>query len=197
VNLTDQTKRGRKPRELLQAVAHRYDVVDDLVDVPRDLRDARLELHGKQIVERALRPLDLRAEHCLLSNVHRDEEIRARHVPDLAVQTADRLVRAREQGDQTIRLGLPCRSDPLPERTANNPGRPRDHAATGPHPVANVEHRLPRCTATLVRTATNRGALTEHGDSSRRGYPPIPSAPRRRSVERVRRAISGRERGKR
>ena len=59
MDLADQTQRERKLREPLESVVHRRDVVHDLVDVPRDLRDARLELDREQIVEGALRAFDL------------------------------------------------------------------------------------------------------------------------------------------
>src|SRR5947209_873858 len=66
-------------REALETVIHCGDVVDDLVNVMRQILDLRVEFHGKEVLERALCPLDLRAEHSLTPHIHGDEQIRIRH----------------------------------------------------------------------------------------------------------------------
>ena len=94
VDLADQAERERQLAKPIQAVVHRVDVADDLVDVLRQPAPSRtgLELDREQILERALRPLDLRAEHSLAPDVHVDEEVRVRNGLDDAVQATDGLI---------------------------------------------------------------------------------------------------------
>jgi Recombinase len=64
VNLGNEAKRERQVAQPREAVVHRVDIADHLVDVLRQVapRRPRLELDCEQVFERALRALDLRAE---------------------------------------------------------------------------------------------------------------------------------------
>lgn len=99
MDLADQAERHRQGR-LLEPVIHRADVVHDLLDVAElaVLPLPRFEL--EHIRQRRLRPLDLRAEHRLLPDVHRDEEVWVRQDPGDPVQASEGEVRRREEPDE-------------------------------------------------------------------------------------------------
>jgi hypothetical protein len=99
VNLGNEAKRERQVAQPREAVVHRVDIADHLVDVLRQVapRRPRLELDCEQVFERALRALDLRAEDGLSPNVHMDEEVRIRNRLDDAIETTYRLIGSREE----------------------------------------------------------------------------------------------------
>ena len=104
MDLADEPQRKRQRFEALKAVVHGRNVVDDLRHVVGESRAGTVELECQDIVEAALRTLNLRAENSLAANVHGDEEIGVREGATHAVQPADRLIGVGQQGDQRPEL---------------------------------------------------------------------------------------------
>jgi len=75
VDLPDQAQRKRQLLDEPQTVIHRCHVVDRLGDVAGRLGRAGPRLEREQVVERRLRPFDLRAGHGFLVDEHGDEQV--------------------------------------------------------------------------------------------------------------------------
>jgi len=86
----------------VRGLVHGADVVDDLDDVHREFRSARIELEPQDVVQRALRPFDLGAEDSLLTDVHGDEEIGIGKGRRDAVEPANGLIGLRERRSQRL-----------------------------------------------------------------------------------------------
>lgn len=80
-----------------QPMVHSGDVVHDLFEVCRALLPLLAGLESEDVVERALGPLDLRAQDRLLAHVHRDEQVRVREDRGDTVEPPERAVRVGEQ----------------------------------------------------------------------------------------------------
>ena len=87
VDFTNQANRQRQLLEPAQPVVHGPNVVDDLRDVRRGAVAEHSRLDGQQVLEGALRSLNLAREHGLLADVHVDEQVRVRKRLDRSVKT--------------------------------------------------------------------------------------------------------------
>lgn len=77
LGLGTQVKKVMEARfsvESPQAKIHRGDVIDDFLHISRYALAMSFQLEGKHVIERALRPFDLRAVHRLLTHVHGHEQ---------------------------------------------------------------------------------------------------------------------------
>jgi hypothetical protein len=100
VDFTDQAQRQRQRLQSLEAEVHCLDVVDDVEHVGATVVCAGADFPLEQILQGALRPLDLRAEDRLPTYVHADEEVGVGDHPGHAVETAELGARLFEQGQQ-------------------------------------------------------------------------------------------------
>ena len=102
MDLGDQAERERQVAQSSEPVVHRVDVPDDFLNVlgQASPRGRRLQLGGEEVLERALGPLDLRAEDGFAPDVHVDEEVRVWDRLDDAVEPSHRLVGLGEEGVQ-------------------------------------------------------------------------------------------------
>ena len=81
-------------------MVHRPYVVDHLVYVGRQALVEELRLGCEQILQGALRALNLAGEHRLLAHIHEDEEVGVRQREHRAVEATQRPVGSGEQALQ-------------------------------------------------------------------------------------------------
>src|SRR5690606_5337486 len=92
VNLADQANGHRQFCQAREPVLHCSDVVDDLRDILGAVVVDEMGFGSKQILERALRTLDLTRQYRFLADIHIHEEVGIRQRLDRAVQPAKRAV---------------------------------------------------------------------------------------------------------
>lgn len=97
MDLADQSHRDRQLGEARQSVIHRPHVIDDFIDIPRQLQLEELRLGGQQVLQRTLRALDLARQHRFLADIHEDEEIWIRQSLDRSIEAAQGDVGRRQQ----------------------------------------------------------------------------------------------------
>ena len=78
-------------------MVHRTNIIDYLFDVARAIRSEDIGFRREQVLEGALRPLDLAREHRLFPHIHHDEEIGMGQRLDRAVEPAERPICIRKQ----------------------------------------------------------------------------------------------------
>ena len=79
---------------------HRPHVVDDFGYIPREVLFEQLRFGGEEVLERALRALDLAGEHGLLADVHEHEEIGVRESEYRSIETSQKPVGGGQQALQ-------------------------------------------------------------------------------------------------
>ncbi len=100
MDFADQPQWQRQGLQALESEVHRLDVVDDVEDVGAVVVATGTDLTLEQILQGALRPLDLRAEDRLATHVHADEEVGVGDHPGDPVETTElgaRLFQQRQQ----------------------------------------------------------------------------------------------------
>ena len=75
MDLADEAYRDWQTLQGCEAVVHRPHVVDDLVDVIRDFRAKNVGFGRQQVLQRALRALNLARKHRLFAHVHVNKEV--------------------------------------------------------------------------------------------------------------------------
>jgi hypothetical protein len=128
VYLPDKPQRQRKRCCSVQPVVHRPDIVDDLLDILGKIAGGRVELECEDIMQTALRALDLRAVDRFPAHVHCEEEIRVGHELGNCVKPTDGLIGAGEERnsgalhmDRWVRRQIGWNEGPISRRLAHVP----------------------------------------------------------------------------
>lgn len=140
MDLADQSHRDRQLGEARQSVIHRPHVIDDFIDIPRQLQLEELRLGGQQVLQRTLRALDLARQHRFLADIHEDEQIRVRQREYRAIEATECTVRGGQQPLEFAsqcqrRVGWQRRSHerPVSRRLGDVPSRTRRGCSGGRH----------------------------------------------------------------
>lgn len=96
MNLPNQTQRKGERCEAIKAISHCSNVVNNLLNIVGKISHVRIKFVGENIVQGALRSLDLRAENGFPSDVHCDEKFGVQQCFRNTIKATDRLIRCRK-----------------------------------------------------------------------------------------------------